>query len=199
MAYTHEQFEAMSKALREGRTWVDLAVEYGSKPDTLRMAHRRHYERQGGQANTKANRKKTLPAHARATKEANTEPNRTEQPNTEPNTLAAACLSADVEVLPAVSRATTIDELAGLLKMAKNGYERASKIVDDEQRRTWMETSYMKIMKDCIVLMGKWCGLDNTLTEDRRSRLITRADIDRMDRDTMHAIVIAMARRDAGE
>lgn len=93
-----------------------------------------------------------------------------------------------VIVMPRVTRDMTIGEMADILQMAKDGYARAA-TQEDESKRTWMETSYMKIMKDVIIQMGKWCGLDSTITEDSRRETIRRADVEGMSLEEMRDLV----------
>ena len=91
-------------------------------------------------------------------------------------------------VMPRVTRDMTIGEMADILQKAKDGYARAAS-QEDESKRTWMETSYMKIMKDVLIQMGKWCGLDSTITEDSRKDIIRRADVEGMSLDEMRDLV----------
>lgn len=188
MGFTPDQISHIGKLKDEGQTWEDIAAYYGCKPDTVRIAYKRACK---SPEPNKTEQKNRIPARTHAT---NKEPNKTEQTEHEPNKTEQVYEQRIVEVIPAVSKAKTIDELSDLLKMAKQGYERASN-QDDESKRTWMEATYMKIMKDCIVQMGKWCGLDGSLMGEDSKPHYTRADIDKMDRETMHRIVQSWKRQ----
>ena len=185
-SYSPDQLARMVELRDSGMPTADIARQVGIPESTVRGALKKVPP-----ATIRDN--PALPARARATKgKPATTPAETQESATirdnpqEPRQVA-------VEVIPAVSRAQTLDELANLLKMAKRGYERAA-AQDDESKRTWMETSYMKIMKDCIVQMGRWCGLDGTITDSGPKGRYTRKDIDRMDRDTMRRLIVEWKR-----
>ena len=181
MGFTPEQISLMGRMKSEGRTWDEIAASMGSKPDTVRIAFRRACK---SSEPNKTEQNPAIPARARATKGPNRKPNKTEQ---EPNKTEHREVTAEIVTLQ-VTRDMTIGQMADLLQMAKRGYDRAA-VQEDESKRTWQETSYMKLMKDILVQMGRWCGLDDTLTEDTRRDVVDRSDVESMTLDEMRDLV----------
>lgn len=177
MGFTPDQISLIGKLKAEGQTWEDIASSLGSKPDTVRMAYKRSQHRTEQPA-------EQSPARTRTTKR---KANRTEQ--TEQPAEQTERRQVPVEIVaPRITRSMTLNEMADLLAMAKNGFERAAS-QEDESKRTWMETSYMKIMRDILVQMGKWCGLDDTVHEETRANVVRASDVEGMSLDDMRRIV----------
>ena len=179
MGFAPDQIAMIGKMKADGQTWDDIAAVFGTKPDTVRMA----YKRATGQS---ANRS---PAPARARDKGRSgKANTPNKANTEPNTPERQELPVEIVTTLRVTRDMTIGQMAELLQMAKNGYERAAE-QEDESKRTWQETSYMKIMKDVLVQMGKWCGLDDSVHDTDRRRTVSRDDVEGMTLDDMRELV----------
>lgn len=177
MGFTPDQISLIGKLKAEGQTWEDIASSLGSKPDTVRMAYKRSQHRTEQPA-------EQSPARTRTTKRKANRSEQTEQPE-----QPAERRQVPVEIVaPRITRSMTLNEMADLLAMAKNGFERAAS-QEDESKRTWMETSYMKIMRDILVQMGKWCGLDDTVHEETRASMVRASDVEGMSLDDMRRIV----------
>lgn len=176
--YTREDIDRMMDMRDEGSTYEEIAAAFGAKADSIRMILKRNAEAPGEQKPNKSR----VPAYARATKEPEQKPNR--KPN---KTEHYSPVDAEL-VIPRVTPAMTIGEMADVLEKAKEGYERAAD-QEDESKRTWMETAYLKLMKDVLIQMGKWCGLDGTVREEARTEKVRRSDVDGMSLEDMMQIV----------
>ena len=185
MGFTPDQISHIGKMKADGQTWDDIAASLGSKADTVRIAYKRACK---NLEPNKTEQNPAIPARTRATKR---EPNKTEQKTDKPNKIEQSeqprAATAEIVTLR-VTRDMTIGQMADLLDMARKGYERA-KHQEDESKRTWQETSYMKLMKDILVQMGKWCGLDDTVHENDRGDVCTAEDVRGMSLDEMRELV----------
>ena len=55
--------------------------------------------------------------------------------------------------------------LSFIVDHAKEGFSRAV-LCEDPDKRTWMETQYLKVLHQAAVQLGKWGGLDSTTDKD---------------------------------
>ena len=58
-----------------------------------------------------------------------------------------------------------LSDLDLICDVARDGMGRAKRIKEDE-KRTWMEVQYAKLLKDAIRIKGTWAGLDSMVEGD---------------------------------
>ena len=105
-----------------------------------------------------------------------------------------------VTVMPSVSirqvtQGRTKEEMMDLLESAKETLRRAKANNDGTPQATSAEVQATKAVKDIITEIGKWCGMERSVTDPDTKQVYTRADIDTMDRETMHRVVLQWTTR----
>ena len=58
-----------------------------------------------------------------------------------------------------------LSDLDLICDVARDGMDRAKRLKEDE-KRTWMEVQYAKLLKDAIRIKGTWAGLDSMVEGD---------------------------------
>lgn len=88
-----------------------------------------------------------------------------------------------------ITRDLTISELFDLLQSAKEDLEIARRSNDGSKDAVMAVSSSTKVVTEILKQMGKWCGLDDTLTGESKRDTVGRADIENMSLDEMRELV----------
>lgn len=103
--------------------------------------------------------------------------------------------SPEVTIMPSESirvmtQNMTKDEMMELLESAKGTLSTAKAQNDGTPQAMSAEIQATKAVREIISEMGKWCGMDKSITDTGSKVRYTREDIETMDRETMHRIVL---------
>lgn len=88
-----------------------------------------------------------------------------------------------------ITRDLTISELFDLLQTAKADLALARASNDGSRDGIMAVTACAKVVTEILKQMGRWCGLDDTLTEDTRRDVVDRSDVESMTLDEMRDLV----------
>lgn len=88
-----------------------------------------------------------------------------------------------------ITRDLTISELFDLLQSAKEDLEIARRSNDGSKDAVMAVSSSTKVVTEILKQMGKWCGLDDTLTGESKRDTVGRADIENMSLEDMRELV----------
>ena len=88
-----------------------------------------------------------------------------------------------------ITRDMTISELYDLLQKAKSDLEIARRENDGSKDAVMAVSSATKVVTDILKEMGKWCGLNDTLTGESKKPTIGRADVEAMSLSEMAELV----------
>ena len=88
-----------------------------------------------------------------------------------------------------ITRDLTISELFDLLQTAKADLAFARANNDGSRDGIMAVTACAKVVSEILKQMGKWCGLDDTLTEDTQRDVVDRSDVESMTLDEMRDLV----------
>lgn len=88
-----------------------------------------------------------------------------------------------------ITRDLTISELFDLLQTAKEDLALARRNNDGSKDAVMAVSSSTKVVTEILKQMGKWCGLDDTLTGESKRDTVGRADIENMSLDEMRELV----------
>lgn len=119
---------------------------------------------------------KMVAAHARATK-------------TKPSPKNGDKPVVTVMEVRTITRDMTISELFELLQKAKSDLEVARRSNDGSKDAVMAVSSATKVVTDILKEMGKWCGLNDTLTGESKKPTVGRADVDAMSLSEMAELV----------
>lgn len=103
--------------------------------------------------------------------------------------------SPEVVIMPPQSiremtQTMTKEEMMELLESAKGTLSTAKALNDGSPQAMSAEVQATKAVREIISEMGKWCGMDRSITDTGTKVRYTREDIETMDRETMHRIVL---------
>lgn len=88
-----------------------------------------------------------------------------------------------------ITRDLTISELFDLLQTAKEDLALARRNNDGSKDAVMAVSASTKVVTEILKQMGKWCGLDDTLTGESKRDTVGRADIENMSLDEMRELV----------
>lgn len=88
-----------------------------------------------------------------------------------------------------ITRDLTISELFDLLQSAKEDLEIARRYNDGSKDAVMAVSSSTKVVTEILKQMGKWCGLDDTLTGESKRDTVGRADVENMSLEDMRELV----------
>lgn len=88
-----------------------------------------------------------------------------------------------------ITRDLTISELFDLLQSAKEDLEIARRYNDGSKDAVMAVSSSTKVVTEILKQMGKWCGLDDTLTGESKRDVVGRADVENMSLEDMRELV----------
>lgn len=149
MALSEAQKERILQCIEQGMSNRAIAdVVSGVSRETVRKFRQRLSSAEGG--------KKKV-----ATEVATFPPARAIIDNPEVATVATPSATRDRDKMAG----EVLSDLDLICDMARDGMDRAKRLKEDE-KRTWMEVQYAKLLKDAIRIKGTWAGLDSMVEGD---------------------------------